>query len=48
MIVQAHQNISELKEDNSGENWLSEIDEKVITTQSTKYKVQSTKYKVSN
>ena len=39
MIVQAHQNISELKEDNSGENWLSEIDEKVITTQSK----QSTK-----
>ena len=39
MIVRAHQNISELKEDNSGENWLSEIDEKVITTQSK----QSTK-----
>ena len=31
MIVEAHQEMIELSEDNSGENWFPEIDENVFT-----------------
>ena len=31
MIIEVHQEMTELKEDNSGEKWLSELDEKAFT-----------------